>query len=928
MTSPSDRIPGGELMNASSDEKCRHCGAALSRRTAEGLCPACLMSVALESAGDEAATVPIPQAGASHEEITPDAPTRFPAEELASSMESRHTPAGEEPSTFPRRFGNYRLLGFLGKGGMGSVYEAEHLETGRRVALKMLGKEIDSPDMRQRFLREGRLAAGVNHPNSLYVFGSEEIEGTPVITMEIAGSGTLQDRLQKSGRLPVPEAVDAILDVISGLESACARGVLHRDIKPSNCFVYPDGSVKVGDFGLSVSTLAKTDTFVTATGIIMGTPAYASPEQLRGDILDLRADIYSVGATLFTLLTNRAPFEGDNAVQVVANAVNQKPPSLSQFRADIPPGLEQVVERCLAKEPEGRYPDYAALRNDLLRFSSMEPEPASLKIRVSAGWLDYLIAFLVPYVVFMLWVGPVELLLRPVIEPSLYSARYYLALFGLGFLYFALAEGIWGGGPGKRLKGLRVVRPDGRVPGVGRALVRILVPILSIEGVRMPLMIYFLRGAEMTGAQNALFILVANGCAWIPVLLTLTARRENGFATVWDLLSGTRVIVRPKGTVRPSIKVIRRPDRPEAGAVTLGPYQVTEELIPGEWLIAGDPILRRDVWLIRQGDSAPSLTRRDAARPGRFRWLQKITTAEATWDAYEATRGVPLTELIKGGRRIPWSSLRHWLHDLASELWSASKDKTLPDAISLDHVWITEQGFAVLLDRPWPRVDRSAESISVTDLEGRQRFLRAVAECADTTSLPLHARRVLQNLTEGKFEKLSFLTGTLRGLLDRPAEMNRPIRAASIFMMPFYIWVLVFVGLYQDFQKIRGLSGSLGTFVAFSLLGVLAGIALIQLIEVPFRTTVSQNIFRLAVIDRTGHLAQRSKLLLRWAFAWFPLVPFLILVTMWIGNETMTAALILSVALVLVWIGGAIYAALNPCRGLPDRFAGTWVVRR
>ena len=120
---------------------------------------------------------------------------------------------------------------------MGTVYEAEQLATGRRVALKMLGQQLDSPDMRQRFLREGRLAARVNHPNSLFIFGSEEVEGLPVITMEIAGSGTLKDKLKKRGPLPVAEAVDAILDVISGLESALAGGVLHRDIKPSNCFV-------------------------------------------------------------------------------------------------------------------------------------------------------------------------------------------------------------------------------------------------------------------------------------------------------------------------------------------------------------------------------------------------------------------------------------------------------------------------------------------------------------------------------------------------------------------------------------------------------------------------------------------------------------------------------------------------------------------
>ena len=412
-------------MNASRKNTCQHCGAAIPATTTDRLCPACLMSGALAS---------------------PD--SRF--ETVSLGPDKTLTLYGI--ADFPCEFGGYRLLGLLGRGGMGTVYEAEQLSTGRRVALKMLGQQLDSPDMRQRFLREGRLAAGVTHPNSLYVFGSEEIEGLPVITMEIAGSGTLKDQLKQRGPLPVAEAVDAILDVIAGLESAFAGGVLHRDIKPSNCFVCPDGSVKVGDFGLSVSTLARDNTFVTAHGKILGTPAYAAPEQLRGDALDLRADIYSLGATLFTLLTNRAPFEGDNAVQVVANAVNQKPPALTELRADVPPGLERVVTRCLAKEPDGRYADYPTLRNALLPFSSQEPEAASLKLRVSAGWVDYLIAFLPPYVALMLWVGAERLLVQPLVERTLYAARYYLLLFGLAFLYFTLTEGIWGAGLGKRLE--------------------------------------------------------------------------------------------------------------------------------------------------------------------------------------------------------------------------------------------------------------------------------------------------------------------------------------------------------------------------------------------------------------------------------------------------------------------------------------------
>ena len=639
-----------------------------------------------------------------------------------------HSPARREPKDFPCEFGGYRLCGLLGRGGMGTVYEAEQIATARRVALKMLGQQIDSPEMRQRFLREGRLAAGINHPNSLYIFGSEEIDGAPVITMEIAGCGTLKDTLERRGPLPVTEAVDAILDVIAGLEAAFAGGVLHRDIKPSNCFVSPDGSVKIGDFGLSVSTLAKDDAYVTATGVIMGTPAYASPEQLRGDNLDVRADIYSVGATLFTLLTNRAPFEGDNAVQVVANAVNQKPKPLAELRKDVPPGLERVVARCLAKEPDGRYTDYAALRNALLPFSSAEPQPASMKVRASAGWIDFLIAFLIPYVILMFFVGNEEFHFRLFMERTLFSARHHIAFICFGLLYFGIVEGIWGAGLGKRLKGLIVVRPGGRPPGIGRALVRILIPILCIECVRIPLLLAFISATninDLTAFHITLYSTATAFCPWIPVLLTLTARRENGFATVWDLASGTRVVVKPKGVVRPSIEADVQSEMPSQGADTLGPYQLTHALEPGKWLAASDPTLHRQIWLLRRSSVNLPLARRDLARSSRLRWLQKVETAEGIWDAFEALPGVPFSSLIEGGKRMPWATARHWLHDLASELWAATGDQTLPAELSLDHVWITKTGRAVLLDEPWPGVKTRAERIAVGDLAGQQRFLSA-----------------------------------------------------------------------------------------------------------------------------------------------------------------------------------------------------------
>ncbi len=889
-------------MNISEEGRCRRCGAVITTESTEELCPACLMSGALKPAEAEAKTLSIVPGG---------------------------SPAYEVPSEFPCEFGGYRLLGLLGRGGMGTVYEAEHLITGRRVALKMLEQQLDSPDMRQRFLREGRLAAGVSHTNSLYVFGSEEIEGIPVITMEIAGSGTLKDKLKRRGPLPVTEAIDAILDVISGLETAFAAGVLHRDIKPSNCFVSPDGSVKIGDFGLSVSTLAKDESYVTATGVIMGTPAYASPEQLRGDALDVRADIYSVGATLFTLLTNRPPFEGENAVQVVANAVNQKPKPLTELRHDVPPGLERVVARCLAKEPAGRYADYAALRNALLPFSSREPEPASIKVRASAGWVDFLIAFLIPYVPLMVFVGGEELLIRPLVERTLYSARYYIALFSFGFLYFSFAEGIWGAGLGKRLKGLKVVRTDGGPPGIGRALIRILIPILSVEGVRMPLMMSSISDADWTGLQTALFVSSAIVCGWIPVLLTLTARRTNGFATVWDMVSGTRVVVKPKGAVRPLTEPTPRPEIPVEGAVSLGPYQIIEEMVPRKWVVAADPVLRRQVCLLRRDSFGPSPARRNLARPGRLRWLQRVETADATWDAFEAAQGVPLSSLIEGGKRVPWSSLRHWLHDLASELWDATRDQTLPAELSLDHVWITEQGTALLLEEPWPFVKIRAERIPVGDVAGQQRFLNAVASCVDSTSLPLHARPVLQNLEQGRFEKLSFLTGILRGLLDRPAEVSKGIRAGSIFMLPLYVWILVFIGYYHGGGRPQETAwGSAGWIILATTMLVLGASALIQLLELPLRSTVSHFIFRLAVVNASGQPAGVSELFVRWTIVWLPLILPMSLVGLLMMKAEIQAALISAILLLLLWIGAAVYAVIHPNRGLHDRLAGTWVVRR
>src|SRR6187549_2652339 len=219
--------------------QCPRCGKPILPDVAEGLCAACLLlanMATVTGALDDATTI---------------------ASMAASMAASGPSGAGEPRLTAGQTWGQYRIGRLLGRGGMGEVYEAESLETGRRLALKLLRSRLEKADDRARFLREGQLAASVSHPHTVYIYGSEEIEGLPVISMELLPGGTLKERVAANGPMPPAEAVAAVLDIIGGLDAAQSAGVLHRDIKPSNCFIDDDGAVKVGDFGLSISTLAR-----------------------------------------------------------------------------------------------------------------------------------------------------------------------------------------------------------------------------------------------------------------------------------------------------------------------------------------------------------------------------------------------------------------------------------------------------------------------------------------------------------------------------------------------------------------------------------------------------------------------------------------------------------------------------------------------
>jgi hypothetical protein len=261
--------------------------------------------------------------------------------------------------------GPYEIVAPLGAGGMGEVYRARDPRLGREVAIKVLPGELcrDAERLR-RFEREARAAAALNHPNILDVHDTGVEDGVPYIVSELLEGETLRERL-RAAALPVRKAIDYAVQVAQGLAAAHEKDILHRDLKPENLFVTKDGRVKILDFGLaklqrprhvSESSVSRGETLPqTSPGIAVGTAGYMSPEQVRGDPVDARSDIFSFGAVLYEMLSGQRAFRGGTAVEAMNAILAEDPPSLSSVNPAIPPVLERIVQRCLEKPPGERF---------------------------------------------------------------------------------------------------------------------------------------------------------------------------------------------------------------------------------------------------------------------------------------------------------------------------------------------------------------------------------------------------------------------------------------------------------------------------------------------------------------------------------------------------------------------------------------------
>ncbi|MDA3959895.1 MAG: serine/threonine-protein kinase [Planctomycetota bacterium] len=270
--------------------------------------------------------------------------------------------------------GPYRVLGQLGKGGMGTVHHARNDDTGREVALKVLSPHLaDDQDFRNRFLREGRNAEAVRHRNVVICYGVGEYQHRLYMAQEYMGGGDLLRRL-RAGPLDLEESLSVCADCCRGLQAIATHGFLHRDIKPANIYLDGDGIAKLGDFGL-VRNMDDNDK-LTRTGVVVGTPAYMSPEQIRNDEdLDERTDVYSLGATLYHMVTGRRPFGGNSVYEVASDILNNEPADPRDLREDLSDHVAAVVFKAMAKKRNERYGDGGELLADVLALmEGREPD--------------------------------------------------------------------------------------------------------------------------------------------------------------------------------------------------------------------------------------------------------------------------------------------------------------------------------------------------------------------------------------------------------------------------------------------------------------------------------------------------------------------------------------------------------------------------
>ncbi|MCW8131774.1 MAG: protein kinase [Planctomycetota bacterium] len=323
-------------------------------------CRAALAPAAEPSAAEAPATVlaPPPQ-------VPGVSSVQAPEDELVLQTESAAAAGADLRRLLPEIFDGYRVVRELGRGGMGAVLLADHLDLRRKAAIKIMlpGAEAIVPQANERFMREARAVARLKHPNIVEIYGVGHVNGMPYLSMEFVEGRMLSDYIEKD-RLGHPQSVELLAKIGRALAFAHAQGVIHRDIKPENIMVRHNGEPVLMDFGLA-KDFGKESVKLSMTGSVMGTPSYMSPEQAQGLTVDERSDVYSLGAVMYEALTHRAPFEGKTMVATIYQVVNERATPVREINAAVPPLYERVCMTAMSKDPQRRYATMEDFARDL-----------------------------------------------------------------------------------------------------------------------------------------------------------------------------------------------------------------------------------------------------------------------------------------------------------------------------------------------------------------------------------------------------------------------------------------------------------------------------------------------------------------------------------------------------------------------------------
>jgi len=641
-----------------------------------------------------------------------------------------------------------------------------------------------------------------------------------------------------------------------------------------------------------------------------GTPEFAPPEQIVGTAPDVRSDIYSVGATLYFLLTSRPPFEDTNFDGLVARIQTEPIKFPADLQSQISVGLAALIRRCLAKQPSERPATYTDLKRELVRFSSDAAAPAPIGLRAMATTFDVVVLFPIAGIVLGALVG------SQVVRDPTVAVLLVVTLF---VVYWSVLEGVFGASYGKRRCGLAVVKRNGDPPGVTRALARAILFVLPVGASAM--VAWLAKSAAGHLPPAALQAGLLGLCAGV---LALPARQGNGFYGLHDILTRTRVIKRSAVSESGRTPVATLPVQ-NATQTRIGPYEVVSVVSTTNAqrvLLGRDPRLKRSVWIRVMTPGASELPSgvRNISRSTRLHWLQGQRTESGAWDAFESLDGQPLLAVTNVQS---WRSVSIWLRDLAHELTLGTSEGSI-DVLALDRVWITASGHAKLLDFRAPGLTEGESAPILFDAASAQQFLYAAARgvlSSPVPPLPLSVSAFLDALQRGQFSTLAEIEARLAELQHKPDRVTSSSRGMTLGLgVVVYLLGSDAIGGLLANSVFPLLPANLAGRLSLTVGGAgLIGCAMLGLFCAgAWRSGAWLRAFGIAVVTPDGKEASRFRAVGRAAVAW-SWVPVQLLFVAYGGPLLVIAA---------TKRFGLFYAADHPERGIQDRLAGTYLVPR